>query len=766
MTYLNRNLGAGRFRLGWILIVIAAINGLGWTLFRWNYENNLRQVQLTVDYDDTRTMADAYQIPHAQLLKELTDRGVTSIGLSNLSLSSFRDNGRLAITPREQAERDFPNLPWRAYSPAYRYIITATRENQPLLNGQILNHLKAQSQEIIPPLTVQLGQGETGILLPRSAQLFSDAQMGFDPAQINTARKAGLSITARVSNALNFNQKRLDSLIADIKTTGARVVIFSDEEVLGYDSLYKEVAKRMKENNLLFGNIEFTKQRGWQDFAKLTEGQLVRVHSVGGDEAVKAKKELLIDRYARAIKERDIRVAYIRLMKQAKGEYVVDPETKQVKEDTSALQMNLDFIKAINDEIKAQPVPAFLRPPMETSAAKEFGDYPNSILQPKFGESNTKLIRYLCAFLSGLGAIGGTLLLLNLFFDLTARAQRLWFLAGLLIVGVLATSPGMGAKLIALQIGIIFSVIGIMWGGLPQLWDASRKRGEAGRPDDESSAGRAFWKGLAILVKTTLITFIGPLLIVALLNQWKFFSGTDKYLLPKATQLLPLLLVGLAFAGEVFPHRVAEEGAAAARRRGSNRFRAIMNRPFTIQVAITGLILAMAGMIWIARTGNDSGMEISAFELKMRATLESLFITRPRTKEIFAGMPAMIFAVYFSLRRRWLLAAGATIIATIGQADLLNTFCHIHTPFFYSLLRSIHGVWLGALIGGIALAVYVLIERVIIALLPPKPPTPLQPAYAAGSEASTTPNSTEPGVVGEEGKPLFSYDDSGRLRKR
>jgi hypothetical protein len=110
--------------------------------------------------------------------------------------------------------------------------------------------------------------------------------------------------------------------------------------------------------------------------------------------------------------------------------------------------------------------------------------------------------------------------------------------------------------------------------------------------------------------------------------------------------------------------------------------------------------------IWIARTGNDSGMEISSFELKMRALMEAVFITRPRTKEVFLGHPAMIFAVYFAVRRQWIPAFAAAILVTIGQADMLNSFCHLHTPIFYALLRSIHAVWLGILIGGVALWVY------------------------------------------------------------
>jgi hypothetical protein len=706
------NLKANRFRTGWALIAIAIVASLASFFMRWDYENSQTGAQLTVDYDDTRTLADAYQVPHAQLLKQLKDRGVSSVAVYHLSLASFRDNGRVALTPREEFERLYTGLRWKSYVPAYRYLVTATQENQALI-GTIYDRLHEQGQTALPPIRIALPGGTTGVLIPASRQMISDSNIGFDPAQVAFVRKAGLGITARMSNSLNLNPERVRQALTDAASVGARVVIFSEDEVMGYDSLIRTVAKEMRDHGLIFGNIEFTKQLGWQDFAKQTEGKLVRVHSVGGVEASKARVELLVDRYARAIKERDIRVAYIRLVRQFKGK-VDETDPRNTEKNKTPLQQNLDFISEVNRELRAQPVPAFLRPAMKMQSAQPFGDYPRSYLQEKFklGESGGKAVRFALAFLAGLGVVGGTLLLLNLFFDLRPGSQTILLVLGIVLTAGLSYSAGIGSKLLALQAGIVFSAIGVLWGGLPNLWDASRKRAVAGtRPGNEATVGAAIGQGAIVLLKTSLITFIGPLIIIALLNNWKYFSGTDKYLLPKATQLLPLLIVGLAFAGEVFPRRVVKTGSDAARYRARSRFESVLNQPFTIRVAATLGLLFILGSIWIARTGNDSGMEISSFELKMRATLEQVFITRPRTKEIFIGMPAMIFAAYFILRRRWLFALGAAILATIGQADLLNTFCHIHTPLFYSLLRSIHGLWLGILIGAVALILYAALER-------------------------------------------------------
>jgi hypothetical protein len=84
-----------RFRLGWILILLAAVNGLFWTVFRWNYENSLTSAQITLDYDDTRTMADAFGLNQETFLRELKKRGVTSMVFYYHSLANLSYNSRI-----------------------------------------------------------------------------------------------------------------------------------------------------------------------------------------------------------------------------------------------------------------------------------------------------------------------------------------------------------------------------------------------------------------------------------------------------------------------------------------------------------------------------------------------------------------------------------------------------------------------------------------------------------------------------------------------
>lgn len=690
--------------MGWILIAIGLCNALFWTLYRWNYENHQTQVQMTLDIDDTRSLADAYGLSQQQLLGDLRARGARSLALYDQTLGTLRDSGRLSINSREVAERVYSALPWETIAPRFRYLVTSS---DPALMNQIWPRLVEQSPAAAPPQKIDLGRQSApdarfGILIPNSRQLVGDAQLGFDPQQVKLARANGYSVTARLSNPLNLTPQRLDTLLDDAQGAGAKVVIFAEDEVLGYESLLSGAAREMRRRGLIFTNIEFSKQRGAPDFAMNTEGELVRLHTVTPDEASRAKPEVLVDRFVRAVKERDMRVIYVRLIRQQKGEPVVpsqDEKLPRLELEKTPYQQNLEFVAQISEEL-SRPAFSFargVRPGLQMGDAQPFGDYPMTDFVRRFGERGAKVARFAMLFLSGLGVVGGTLLLLNLFFDWSPVARRNWLLLGLAMVAGLSCSAGIGAKLLALQAGLVFPIVAILWGGLPLVWDGLKTL------DGEPKAARVAWFGSKILAQTTLLTLIGGFLVVSFLNNWRYMSKADEFLGEKATQFVPLLIVPLAFLGEVFPHRVEREGAAAGRRLGFARLSRALEKPFTARIALLSLVVLAGAYIWMARFGNDSGMEISPLELKLRSTLEKVFITRPRTKEIFMGHPAFLVAVAFMLRRQKWLSWGALVLATIGQTDVLNTMCHIHTPVFYSIWRSLTGVVLGALGGFVAL---------------------------------------------------------------
>jgi hypothetical protein len=116
-----------------------------------------------------------------------------------------------------------------------------------------------------------------------------------------------------------------------------------------------------------------------------------------------------------------------------------------------------------------------------------------------------------------------------------------------------------------------------------------------------------------------------------------------------------------------------------------------------IKYIVTGTaILALVALLF-ARSGNYSASWLQP-EKGLRQWLEQLLVIRPRTKEFLFGQPLLFLGFYF--RRPILLWLGI-----LGQISILNTFLHAHTPVMVSLVRSIHGIWIGLLLGYLVVGV-------------------------------------------------------------
>jgi len=209
-------------------------------------------------------------------------------------------------------------------------------------------------------------------------------------------------------------------------------------------------------------------------------------------------------------------------------------------------------------------------------------------------------------------------------------------------------------------------------------------------------AGQMVRRGLVGLGLASLLSFLGGMLIVGLYAKVEYLQGIGLFTGVKVSYLLPLavvLLVVIAdLPGKTEPIYVWRERLA----RGLGGF---LRSPISWGQAAAVVFALAAVALVLMRSGNESAVAPTGIELKMRNLLESLLIARPRTKEFLIGHPALMLAcaLAFRGRRGWLPLVA--LIAVIGQVSLLNTFCHFHIPLYLGLLRTLHGVWIGALIG-------------------------------------------------------------------
>ncbi len=161
--------------------------------------------------------------------------------------------------------------------------------------------------------------------------------------------------------------------------------------------------------------------------------------------------------------------------------------------------------------------------------------------------------------------------------------------------------------------------------------------------------------------------------------------------------MLVLAYYGLGL-GEVGP----EAGWAARVLRVRRSLASLYAQPLLVGQIVVGVVALVALALFVARSGNDPGVGVSGTELKVRSLLDKYLLVRPRTKEFLLGHPALFVALAAATAGRFPRALlPLLVVGAIGQSSLLDTFCHLHTPLFISLLRGLIGWALGAVIGAL-----------------------------------------------------------------
>jgi hypothetical protein len=205
-------------------------------------------------------------------------------------------------------------------------------------------------------------------------------------------------------------------------------------------------------------------------------------------------------------------------------------------------------------------------------------------------------------------------------------------------------------------------------------------------------------RGLIALAIAVAVTLCGALVIVGLLSTPLTMTEIDRFAGVKYVLVLPpLIALVLFFFTDVFGAKIEPRVAGEA--------------PVKVVQLLVGAVLVAGAYLVLQRSGNQSDIAPSSFELALRSHLTTLLDVRPRFKEFVVAWPALILvpALIPEDRRRWgwlfILAAG------MGLGDLIDTFSHLHTPLLVGVERVINGGVLGALIGGAVVFAYLRLRR-------------------------------------------------------
>ncbi|MCX8053203.1 MAG: DUF5693 family protein [Armatimonadetes bacterium] len=588
------------------VLVLILIAGILASLFvaaqRVKVESRNKAVELVVDYGEIAQISATIGKPPAELLRSLKQSGATGVAITE-------------ETVRDAAEQ---------------YLL-----NQQILGEASSSHGIATMKNIarVPGL---------------SLQYLEQLPLGLPKDAVINAKKAGMTIIARLLNYPGVTPEAIHKSLVDLKHLGINTIIFQGDQVLGFRGAVKETANSLVENDLIFGQVEFAKQKGETELAEYAQSNVIPVHSITQNEMPTLSESAIVERFKKAVRERGVRICYVRMYDTASA----DP-----------VRVNCDYIRKIA----------------------------RGIIEAGYTFKKSHPIEEICSpasakMLAGAGVGAGSLLLLMTLFEVSVPAGILW---SVLTIGACAGLSGwgdMGRKIVALLAAVVFPTLAALWS-------------VRGSPESPVESDRSIARAVGRLIGASAISVAGGILIVGLLSSRTFMLRIDQFMGIKVAHVAPILTLAAVFAGGI---AWKSDTWQAQKRKIRESFGSLIGSPILMWQAI-GLLVAMALIgLMVVRTGNEAGLEVSSIELKMRSILDRALVVRPRTKEFLIGYPLLLVGLVMAVRGRRRSASILVTLGSIGLASALNTFCHTHTPLVVTSLRTLNGLVIGLLIGLIA----------------------------------------------------------------
>jgi hypothetical protein len=653
---------APRTRYAAIVLIVALIASLAVAVFRARVESQARRVELAMDFTDFDALARSYDYNPAAFLIALRRAGLTSLALTEELGANVGYDGKAYAIAGAQLQNQARLAPLRdpllARLLAQRridtgavYLLVADPSTYHRYRTQLALHFMPKSVRVLRATRPWLIEVRTQI------DYFNAIALGIPTDQIELARRLALLMVPRFQNDERFGAPQIEALFDNVLRYDPKVstaIFFGlSSQVVGYPDHLQDTAEAFKHHRFNFGSIETYDpsqvQKGNDTLARLIPGRTVRVQAIAKTELDKLKLDEVVARYVLGVRERNVRVVYLRPWGHQDGNLSIEAT-------------NVEMVKAIADDLKG----AGFRLGRATP------------IRPYRGNNRA---------LVGIAALAVP----SIFVVLLAALgwYRRWYAIlayaltiALYVAGVLAHRDAFARSAIALAGALFFATAALL--SLIPAWNE--------RPAKRWSA--QFLRSLGWTLTATGVALAGALVVVGVMSSPLAMEEIERFRGVRLVLALPPLIALLLY---LFDKRFGS---------GVQRPRDVLLSPVLAYQLLAGIAIVAAGALMLVRSGNDSDVSPSTFELALRHLLTNVLSVRPRFKEFLIGVPCMMLlpALLPPHRRAvgWLLALGIGV----GIGDVIDTFSHLHTPLEISLWRIVNGVIVGAIVGALAIALY------------------------------------------------------------
>lgn len=650
-----------RYRLALSLVLaVALLAALYVAAVRARNEQQARGVEIAMDYGDFVALARSYGYDQQQFLIALRRVGLTSLAVSeelggsvDASATAISVPGQQLLDQARLATISQPTLATLArahrLSPAEIYLVVYDQREVGRYRTALAEHFGRSAVHVVR------SANPTILSVKSQVDYFNALGLGLPAAPLALARSLHLYLVPRVQNDERFGAATIDRIFASLERheRPTTVVFFGGRnEVLGYPDHLGDTAAAFKRTGLNFGSIEtYDKnqiQKGNDALAAKAIARTTRVQAISKIELDKLTFDDVVARYLLGVRERNVRVVYLRpYLHEQNGMSLERTNIEMVREIASGVEARGFRLG------RATPVPGF--------------------------RFNPVLI-----VLVSLAVPAIVLLLFEAFGVRRAPLAYALFAVDVVFVaaGYAAHHDLFARKMLALVGAISFATMGVV--AVPRAFTAPAP----------NSYGASLLAGLRTLGVALAFALAGALVVVGLVSTPLLMEEIDRFAGVKAVILVPPLL---AFALYIYTRRFG--GAALAARESALA-------PVRVYHLVVIVLLGIGAFVYVSRSGNQSEVTPSAFELALRSGLTTVLGVRPRFKEFAIGFPLMLLLPALRLEHRrlvgWLFAIGIAI----GTSDIVDTFSHLHTPLAASLTRIFNGAVIGIIVGALAIAVY------------------------------------------------------------
>jgi len=616
---------------------------------RWNLESGYETVEIVLDGPDWHALAVAEGLDPDALLKEARDRGATSVAVYERTLrrmagtgeAAYVSSGELSGQARAGAvPATFAPLLAAGLRPGVVYIAAGP---------EMLGFLEDAFAGLLGAGRVRRAGGLLEVAGLRED--IEEAGLGFLPQDLTAYRALGLAPVLRLRNYPGLTEQGLRHMLDRLARLGRGfTVLFELNEVLGFERLIDETAAGLRAAGDRYARIEAfserRKQRGEDRLTAQMRPDVIRLFSLTPEELQVLPAAEAGEKFIRGARERNIRLLYVRPLVPSAG--------------LVGSRMNLDFVGSLADGLhrfglrtgQAGPLPVLTVPSVATLITA--------------AGAVAVLVLALAVVAE---AIGGSL------------SMRWWwaaFAAGIVVTAAAFAFGGFALWRKLLALGVAATVPAMTVAALMPA------------PHPSGASGAGAWQSLRVLWGSSAVAVLAGVVVAGLLSQWEFMLAADGFAGVKLAHVVPVLLVVLLLWRKDRPPQTWRQTLREAW--------AWSEHPLLLRYAIAAIIVGVAAVVLLARSGNF-GLPLLGIEERLRTLAEQWLVVRPRTKEYLIGHPALMLAAAAAVMgwRAWVLPLAA--VGVIGQAGIINSFSHLHTPLLYTLWRTGNALAVGSVLG-------------------------------------------------------------------